>query len=593
VKAVHKDQSNNTNACTSTEYEDADVEFLYTAGQQRLCKIVKPHKPGGAGIADQDEWIYYWYVYDAGGNPMGVYRQSFDDLGGNNYKVHIDLQEHGVYGSGRTGIRHADDESDYYQDFSSAIASGKFTTVLSYTGSTGFYNKTHYSRTIGYKQYEVANHLGNVLVTISDKRLMYSSAGSPTEVEWYVADVQSYTDYYVFGAPQTGRAGGSYRYGFNGKENDDEIKDVAGSSQDYGMRMYDPRVGRFFSADPLLSYYPQLTPYQFSHNCPVTAVDIDGMEGQPANGSLPEGWFFSNGKLYDQNENEVKIKRQKREKREVHAASTNQTGATNSQTATSIEKAEPISPNSASLTPRKGNTEVVAGTYQPPTDPGDFAYTPSPGYLAYDPNDRRMLANQWWNDPAWRRARSEYNEKMLAYRRFVALERLPKPKFLPPYSGLPRGGGLQPMGFFDDPIVMLCGGIFFRMNALNTGIRTIPYRGFAVEEGLVGGTTGTTGFRYMSAAELEAVQSTAYLRGGLAGETYFTKDVYKTAALAKRRLSLGTEPAFRVEFEILNDPVLLRNGTKVIPGNGMSGGGAEFMTTDLVRVRIINWQPIK
>jgi RHS repeat-associated protein len=85
-------------------------------------------------------------------------------------------------------------------------------------------------------------------------------------------------NYSTFGAPQTGRAGGSYRYGFNGKENDNEIKGVEGSSQDYGLRMYDPRVGRFFSADPLMFGYPHYTPYQFAGNKPITYIDLDGAE---------------------------------------------------------------------------------------------------------------------------------------------------------------------------------------------------------------------------------------------------------------------------------------------------------------------------
>jgi RHS repeat-associated protein len=279
VKAVRKDQAINTNSCTSLEYTDSDVEFLYTASQQRLCKIVKPHKLNGAGISDQDEWIYYWYSYDAGGNLMGVYKQSFEDLGSNSYKVKIDLQEHGVYGSGRTGMRHADDESDYYQNFTSTMTAGRFATTFSYTGNSAAYIKTHYTRTIGYKQYEVSNHLGNMLVTVSDKRLLYSATPSTaTQVDWYVADVQSYGDYYVFGAMQTGRAGGSYRYGFNGKENDNEINNVDGSWQDYGMRMYDPRVGRFFSSDPLKFTYPYYSPYQFAGNMPLSFIDVDGME---------------------------------------------------------------------------------------------------------------------------------------------------------------------------------------------------------------------------------------------------------------------------------------------------------------------------
>ena len=70
---------------------------------------------------------------------------------------------------------------------------------------------------------------------------------------------------------------GSYRYGFNGKENDNEVKDL-GEQQDYGMRIYDPRLGRFLSADPIMKEYPQLTPYQFASNRPIDGIDQDGLE---------------------------------------------------------------------------------------------------------------------------------------------------------------------------------------------------------------------------------------------------------------------------------------------------------------------------
>jgi RHS repeat-associated protein len=49
-----------------------------------------------------------------------------------------------------------------------------------------------------------------------------------------------------------------YRYGFNGKENDNEVKGE-GNQQDYGMRIYDPRLGRFLSVDPITDEYPELT----------------------------------------------------------------------------------------------------------------------------------------------------------------------------------------------------------------------------------------------------------------------------------------------------------------------------------------------
>ena len=72
-------------------------------------------------------------------------------------------------------------------------------------------------------------------------------------------------------------ATGLYRYGFNGKENDNDVKGE-GNQQDYGMRIYDPRLGRFLSVDPIAERYPMLTPYQFASNRPVDGVDLDGLE---------------------------------------------------------------------------------------------------------------------------------------------------------------------------------------------------------------------------------------------------------------------------------------------------------------------------
>lgn len=70
-----------------------------------------------------------------------------------------------------------------------------------------------------------------------------------------------------------------YRYGFNGKENDNEVYNATGTFQDYGMRSYDPRIGRFISVDPLAAKFPMLTPYQFASNNPIRHIDLDGMEG--------------------------------------------------------------------------------------------------------------------------------------------------------------------------------------------------------------------------------------------------------------------------------------------------------------------------
>ena len=62
---------------------------------------------------------------------------------------------------------------------------------------------------------------------------------------FYKAEVLSANDYYPFGMGMVGRNynSGGYRYGFNGKENDNEVKGE-GNQQDYGLRIYDPRLGR-------------------------------------------------------------------------------------------------------------------------------------------------------------------------------------------------------------------------------------------------------------------------------------------------------------------------------------------------------------
>jgi RHS repeat-associated protein len=72
-------------------------------------------------------------------------------------------------------------------------------------------------------------------------------------------------------------AGSGYRYGFNGKEEDDEVKGD-GNQQDYGMRIYDTRLGRFLSVDPLTKDYPHYTPYSYAGNKPIKFIDLDGLE---------------------------------------------------------------------------------------------------------------------------------------------------------------------------------------------------------------------------------------------------------------------------------------------------------------------------
>jgi hypothetical protein len=62
---------------------------------------------------------------------------------------------------------------------------------------------------------------------------------------------------------------------------DDEIKGD-GNSVNYKYRMHDPRLGRFFSVDPLFKDYLELTPYQFSSNSVICMIELEGKEGTMA-----------------------------------------------------------------------------------------------------------------------------------------------------------------------------------------------------------------------------------------------------------------------------------------------------------------------
>ena len=110
--------------------------------------------------------------------------------------------------------------------------------------------------------------------------------------------------YYPFGMLQPERHWSTedHRYGFNGKEMDNDWNDggVAGEGTgnvyDYGFRIYDPRLGRFMSEDPLTSSYPWYTPYQYAGNMPIKFIDIDGLEPGPSGSDAGSG---STGSLPD------------------------------------------------------------------------------------------------------------------------------------------------------------------------------------------------------------------------------------------------------------------------------------------------------
>ncbi len=217
------------------------LEFYYDAMGNR---IGKKHDNGSGLVSIQ------WYVRDASGNVMGVYKQTGSSQ--------LMLKERAIYGSSRIGVD---------------------MTLLDMT--TAGNSSGVYSHAIGDKYFELSNHLGNVLTTISDKSINKTDISG--NLIGFTADIVSAGDYYPFGMQMPGRqfSSNAYRYGFQGQEKDDEIKGE-GNSVNYKYRMHDPRIGRFFAVDPLASSYPYNSVYAFSENVVINCVELEGLESEVA-----------------------------------------------------------------------------------------------------------------------------------------------------------------------------------------------------------------------------------------------------------------------------------------------------------------------
>lgn len=242
------------------------IKYTYDAQGNRIGKITDA---GG-------EKQYTWYVRDGQGNIITTYAATGNssDLSA----LQLKQEERYIYGSSRLGMYK-------YPDVVSGGPDDRWSQ----------YNGNWFDR--GLRQYELTNHLGNVLATLSDKKIGVPSETNSSLIAYYKPEIRGAQDYYPFGMMSriaSDRYWNNYRFGFNGKENDNDVKGL-GNQQDYGMRIYDPRVGRFLSMDPLTKGYAMLTPYQFASNTPIGAIDIDGEEsGIPINGVGVSGTPLSN-----------------------------------------------------------------------------------------------------------------------------------------------------------------------------------------------------------------------------------------------------------------------------------------------------------
>jgi hypothetical protein len=250
-----------------------DLEFEYDAMGQRVLKIVKTRD--AAGLKPQADWKYTYYVRDAAGNVLTTYNRTIT-VDQTNAAYRIDkykVEEWTMYGSSRLGIQKPSGEGVTATELKFEPEQNNTYTAISRTATT--IPTTSLLRKAGEKIYELSNHLGNVLVTVSDRVLPVVNPNAVAQTLYYSADVKSASDYSAFGAPLAGRLHNNdfYCYQYQSSEADVEISGHNSHFTTY-YRELDTRIARWWSIDPKFS--PFESPYVSMGNNPIRNNDVLG-----------------------------------------------------------------------------------------------------------------------------------------------------------------------------------------------------------------------------------------------------------------------------------------------------------------------------
>jgi YD repeat-containing protein len=166
----------------------SDLEYVYDGLRNRIEKIEKPRDPGFQ-LTTNTEWKHTYYQRDATGNSMAVYHRESRNMG-SFYTDEINLEEHHLYGDKRLALtRPVNNYAIWNYDFNvlGQCLPGSFCTRAPVNGGTqgntgGVYGQgtdaattpaigTYAARNLGFKEFELSNHLGNVISTVSDRKI--------------------------------------------------------------------------------------------------------------------------------------------------------------------------------------------------------------------------------------------------------------------------------------------------------------------------------------------------------------------------------------------------------------------------------------
>ena len=175
---------------------------------------------------------------------------------------------------------------------------------------TNYYNKDslyYYNDGIEYKGtvnpmlYYIATEDGYIDSTLQYNYYLKDHLGNIRKVlNATTRTVTQSTNYYPFGLAITTTGTSKNKYLYNGKE-----LQPSNGYYDYGARMYDASVGRWFVVDPLAEKGRRWSAYNYALNNPIRFVDPDGMDAIEDGWKAKEDEFNQKAQEYFKTMNEV------------------------------------------------------------------------------------------------------------------------------------------------------------------------------------------------------------------------------------------------------------------------------------------------
>jgi RHS repeat-associated protein len=228
------------------------LDFLYDAKGERVRKLTFD----AVTVTNKNTY----YIRDANGEVLAIYEGESTDA---NPRYNVMFSEWLIYGSKSHGRFARTKEPNPSPNLMMYDPTVLYNPVLLTGGPP-----TH-TRKLSFKDYELKDHLGDVRLVFSDLKLRPAYGENDFRL-----DQREASNYYPFGMIMPGlhwnTTSFSSRFAFNGMMKDDGIKGL-GNSYNTEFRMFDPRIGRWLSKDPVAK--PWESTYAGMGNNPIGMID--------------------------------------------------------------------------------------------------------------------------------------------------------------------------------------------------------------------------------------------------------------------------------------------------------------------------------